>query len=420
MPTPAPKNPLKHLHPTDYLGLARLASQATVGVAGISEEVHQNVWSTLGVAGGKQAGRTGGVTGLVYKSVRGVTRAVAGSIDAVLGRLIPMFDAIGPQRPSSNEREAVLAALNGVLGDQLQATGNPLATLMSFRHQGRVLSAEHLQTLAAPAVNGKILLLIHGLCMNDLQWTQNLDNGGPTTFDHGQALAASLGYTPIYLRYNTGLHTSQNGQALAAQLEQLLDHWPVPVQELSILAHSMGGLVTRSALHFATQQSLHWPAHLKNIVFLGTPHHGAPMERAGNWIDVVLGSTRYSAPFAKIGQLRSAGITDLRYGHVLDVDWQGHDRFRRSPDRRHALPLPDKVRCYTVAATTAPKRGTLAERMLGDGLVPIPSALGQHPQVRHQLAFKPDAQRIVYRINHWGLLKAPEVAQQVQRWLAAP
>ena len=419
MVAPAPKNPLKHLHPSDYLGLARLATQATVGVAGISEEVHQNVWSTLGVSGGEQAGRTRGVTGLVYKSVRGVTKAVAGSIDAVLGRLIPMFDAIGPERPSSIEREAVLAALNGVMGDQLQATGNPLATPMSFRHQGSVLTAEHLKTLAAPTVNGKILLLIHGLCMNDLQWTQNLDNSGTATFDHGQALAGSLGYTPVYLRYNSGLHTSQNGRELAAQLEPLLRDWPVPVTELSILAHSMGGLITRSALHLASQQGLRWPAHLKNIVFLGTPHHGAPMERAGNWIDVVLGSTRYSAPFAKIGQLRSAGITDLRYGHVLDVDWQGHDRFRRSPDRRHALPLPENVRCYTVAATTAAQRGTLAERMLGDGLVPIPSALGQHPQAKHQLAFKPEAQRIVYGINHWGLLKAPEVTQQVQQWLAA-
>ena len=417
MSAPAPKNPLKHLHPADYLGLARLATRATIGVAGISEEVHQNVWRTLGLAGGEPAGRTGGVTGLVYKSVRGVTQVVAGSIDAVLGRLVPLLEAVTPERPSSNEREAVLAALNGVMGDQLAATGNPLATPMTLRHQGRVLTAEQLKTLAPPAVNGKLLLLIHGLCMNDLQWTQNVGGHGNATHDHGQALASALGYTPVYLRYNSGLHTSQNGREMAAQLEQLLGDWPVPVDELSILAHSMGGLITRGALHLATQQGMLWPGRLKNIVFLGTPHHGAPMERAGNWIDVVLGSTRYSAPFAKIGQLRSAGITDLRYGHVLDVDWVGHDRFRRSPDCRQPLPLPNNVNCYAVAATTAPKRGTLAERLLGDGLVPIPSALGQHPQPERRLAFDKSAQCIVYRKNHWDLLRAPEVAQQLLRWL---
>ncbi|MDP2370212.1 alpha/beta hydrolase [Rhodoferax sp.] len=417
MPSPAAKNPLKHLHPADYLGLARLATQATVGVATISEEVHQNVWRTLGVPGGQRAGQARGVTGFVYKSVRGVTEVVATGIDAVLGRLVALLEAVTPDRPSSNEREAVLAALNGVMGDQLVATGNPLATPMTFRHQGHVLCTEHLKTLAPPAINGKILLLIHGLCMNDLQWTQNLDASGAASYDHGQALASSLGYTPIYLRYNSGLHTSQNGRELATQLEELLRNWPMPVQELTILAHSMGGLITRGAVHLATQQGLQWPDRLKSIVFLGTPHHGAPMERAGNWIDVVLGSTRYSAPFAKIGQLRSAGITDLRYGHVLDEDWVGHDRFRRSPDRRQPLALPRNVNCYAVAATTAPKRGTLAERLLGDGLVPIPSALGQHPQPERRLAFDKSEQLIVYRKNHWDLLRAPEVARQLLRWL---
>ncbi len=418
MSTPAPKNPLKHLHPSDYLGLARLATQATVGVAAISEAVNQNVWRTLGVPGGDQAGRARGLTGLVYKSVRGVTQAVATSVDVVLGRLIPMLDATGPDRPSSSQREAVLAALNGVMGDQLQRTGNPLATPMTIRHEGKVLTPESLKSLAPGTLNGKILLLLHGLCMNDLQWTQDLDASGTTRYDHGQALARALGYTPIYLRYNSGLHTSCNGGELASQLEQLLKAWPVPIQELSLLAHSMGGLVARSAVHLATQQGMNWPGHLKNMVFLGTPHHGAPMERAGNWIDVVLGSTRYSAPFAKIGQLRSAGITDLRYGHVLEQDWLGHDRFRRSPDRRHALPLPRNVSCYAVAATTAGQRGTLAERLLGDGLVPVPSALGQHPQAQHQLSFTKPAQRIVYRVNHWGLLKDPRVARQLQDWLA--
>lgn len=417
MTTPAPKNPLKHLHPSDYLGLARLAAQATVGISAISEAVNQNVWRTLGVPGGAQAGQARGITGLAYKSVRGVTKVVAASVDAALGRLIPLLDALGPERPSSNEREAVLAALNGVMGDQLLSSGNPLATPMTIRHEGKVLTPEHLASLPLTAFKGKILLLIHGLCMNDLQWTQDLDDGGAATYDHGQALASALGYTPVYLRYNSGLHTSHNGRELANQLEQLLLNWPVPVQELGILAHSMGGLVARSAVHLATQQGLDWLGQLKNIVFLGTPHHGAPMERAGNWIDVVLGSSRYSAPFAKLGQLRSAGITDLRYGHVLDEDWLGHERFRRSPDRRHPLPLPRNVNCFAVAATTAAQRGSLAERLMGDGLVPIPSALGQHPQAKHQLAFAQHAQRIVYRVNHWGLLKDPQVARQIHDWL---
>lgn len=157
---------------------------------------------------------------------------------------------------------------------------------------------------------------------------------------------------------------------------------------------------------------------LKHLVFLGTPHHGAPLERAGNWIDVLLGSTPYSRPFAKLGQLRSAGVTDLRYGHVLDADWQGHDRFRRQPDRRTPLPLPETVACFTVAATLAARRSAVADRLIGDGLVPLPSALGQHDDAQRQLHFAPSHQHIAHRTSHMQLLGSPQVTRQLLKWLA--
>jgi hypothetical protein len=179
----------------------------------------------------------------------------------------------------------------------------------------------------------------------------------------------------------------------------------------------MGGLVIRSAYHVAQQNKLRWPRVLKSIVFLGTPHHGAPLERAGNWVDVLLGSTPYTKPFTQLAKLRSAGITDLRYGYLQQSDWQGHDRFRRTPDARTPVPLPKGVACYAVAATLAGKRGKLADRLLGDGLVPLPSALGQHTDVHHNLAFAPNAQWIAYRTGHLQLLSSPDVAQHLLDWL---
>ena len=406
---------LKHLRAADLRGIAQLATLATLNVARIAEGVHQSVWSTLGAPGGKEAGQTRGMTGLVYKSVRGVTQLVGKGVDSALARLQPMLERALGDAAQSPEREAVLAALNGVMGDRLAAAHNPLTTPMTLRYKDQALDCS--KPLALPGATGKVLVLIHGLCMNDLQW--RAPHPGKVA-DHGTALAEALGYTPVYLRYNTGLHTSENGHALAAQLEQLARHWPVPVSEISVLAHSMGGLLIRSALYSAQQDGLDWPAHLKNIVFLGTPHHGAPLERAGNWVDVILGSTPYTRPFAKLGQLRSAGITDLRYGHVLDADWQGHDRFRRKPDSRVVLPLPQGVACYAVAATTAAKRGTLADRLLGDGLVPLHSALGQHTDAQRSLQFPPASQWIAYRMNHMQLLVSPEVTAQVLQWLGQP
>jgi pimeloyl-ACP methyl ester carboxylesterase len=412
MSIPASGKLRKHLRAADLRGVAQLATQATTGVTQIVEGVHQSVWSTMGVAGGKAKGQTGGLTGLIYKSIHGITQLVGKSVDAALTRLQPLLESAEQAGPGTPQREAVLAALNGVLGDRLAASNSPFATPMTLRYRGQPLNWQAMPPM--PDATGKVLLLIHGLCMNDLQW--HTQHAGQVV-DHGEALAAALAYTPVYLRYNSGLHTSQNGHALSAVLEQLVTHWPVALEEINVVAHSMGGLITRSALQYAQEAGLHWPDHLKNIVFLGTPHHGAPLERAGNWVDIILGSTPYSAPFAKLGQLRSAGITDLRYGHVLDADWQGQDRFRRKPDRRQPVPLPQEVACYTIAATTAPKRGALADRLIGDGLVPLHSALGQHDDARRSLAFAKASQWIAYRTNHLQLLSSPEVTQQLLRWL---
>ena len=407
--------PLKHLRPSDLRAITQLATQATRGVATMAEGVHHAVLDTMGLGGDKASQQTNGIPGFVYRTVHGVTELVGKGLEAAFTKLEPLLESLVDAPPETPEREAVLAALNGVMGDQLAQTHNPLATPMTLRYQGRTLNLHALP--AMPAATGKVLLLIHGLCMNDLQWQVGAADGSQPQSDHGATLAAELGYTPIYVRYNTGLHTSQNGHELASMLEQLMAKWPVPVQELTVVVHSMGGLVIRSALHYAQQDGLRWPRHLKNIVFLGTPHHGAPLERAGNWIDGVLGSTPFSKPFAKLGQLRSAGITDLRYGHVLDADWVGHDRFQRKPDSRQPLPLPQGVACYAVAATAAGKRSPLADRVMGDGLVPLASALGQHPDPIRQLNFAKANQAIVYRTHHMELLHRPEVTRQVVQWL---
>lgn len=409
----ASRNPLQHLRASDLRAVALLATDATKAVTRMAEGVHQSVWRTLGAPSGAAPGRARGLTGLIYQSITGVTQQVGNGVAAALTRLEPLLQRIESQGAESLERAAVLAALNGVMGDRLQAAGNPLATPMTLRFDNRILTEA--EPPRAAQVTGKVLIVIHGLCMNERQWISQQD-GEPV--NHANLLRSTLGYTPIYVRYNSGLHVSENGHLLAQQLDDLVRCWPVPLTEISVLAHSMGGLVTRSAVASATASALTWPTLMSNIVFLGTPHHGSPLERAGNWVDVILGSSPYSRPFAKLGQLRSAGITDLRYGHVLDADWQGHDRFRRKPDSRVHLPLPAGVACFTVAATTAAKRSPVADRLLGDGLVPLHSALGQHDDPKRCLHFAPDHQYLAYRTSHLALLSSPAVTQQLLAWLS--
>ena len=385
----------------------RLAIDATAGLTDLVEAMHARIARRPGRAAPLRDGRTSGVTGAVYRTIRGVTRVVGSSTNSLLGLAAPAPFA---QEPVPG-REAAVAALNGVLGDHLAATANPLATPMTFRRKGRALEL-NAPALSAqvPGASGKLLVMIHGLCMNDLQWTRE-------GHDHGAALGRALGFTPLYLLYNSGLHVSVNGRALSRQLEQLVDQWPRPVERIALLGHSMGGLLARSALHQAVQAAQRWPERLSDMLFLGTPHHGAPLERAGNWIDIVLGAAPYAAPLARLGQVRSAGITDLRHGNLLDDDWIGHDRFARHADRRQPVPLPSGVRCFAVAASIGERRGDAKERVLGDGLVPLASALGQHRDPARCLEFAPDRQWIGRGINHLDLLKDQDVAAQLLRWL---
>ncbi|MEO8387714.1 MAG: alpha/beta hydrolase [Polaromonas sp.] len=418
------------LHVSDVQGLAQLATQATLGITGLAETVQGNVYKTvaapLGLLGsrfvdstpGSSGVRPSGITGWVYGGIRGITRLAGGTANAVLSRVVPLAGV----QASSPKREAMLSALNGVLGDLLLDTGNPLAIHMALRHEGRPLLLDPAAlALRLPQATGKILVVIHGLCMNDLQWSGSaaLPQG------HGGQLARELGYTPVYLHYNTGLHTSINGEQLSGLLQQLVRAWPQPVQEVTLLGHSMGGLVARSACFHAAQAGQSWLQQLKAMVFLGTPHHGAPLERLGSWVDGVLGSNLVTRPFARIGQVRSAGITDLRHGNVLEADWRQAGRFERNTDVRQAVPLPAGVACYAVAATTlAPGRGpmvsvreALARKLVGDGLVSLESALGQHEEAGRTLVFAPENQWVAQGVNHMELLSRPEVTRQLVRWL---
>jgi pimeloyl-ACP methyl ester carboxylesterase len=395
-------------HLSDIRELVQLLTQALPAAVQITEAVHQAVLSGMGIKG-RDDGKTAGITGLVYKGVHGAANTLGSGINALLTRLPPTPPL--HHIPETPKRAALIATLNGVMGDKLVESHNALATPMTLRHRGKPLDWQAMP-IDLPR-EGRVLLMVHGLCMNDLQW-QTLYQGEP--INHGEQLANALGYQPLYVRYNSGLPIAQNGQALALLLEQLLAHWPGQLNEISVLGYSMGGLVARSACHHASNAALKWPAHLANLIFLGTPHHGAPLEHAGHWLEQLLPATTYSEPFVRLARLRSAGIKDLRHGKVIDAI-APPDPAVPLRDPRAPLPLPCGVNCYAIAATTAAKRSLLADRLIGDGLVPLRSALGQHSEAHHQLAFLPAHTLIVYRTSHMALLGSPQVGQQLLRWL---
>ena len=396
------------LRTSDLRGFSKMMRTAAIDLTDVIEGLHAILGGPMGAAHPEKAGRTRGITGAVYGAIREVTHGLGWGVDNALA--IAERRAIPPE--TSPEREALLAVLNGVWGDQLAAERNPLAIPMTLRSAGRTL---HLDPAALresfPLANGRMLLLVHGLCMNDLQWSHLGHN-------HGLALGGAFDYTPLYLHYNSGQHVSSNGRAFAALLGNLVAAWPQPVEEIVIVAHSMGGLVTRSACFYGDEEGAPWLHLVRKVFCLGTPHHGSPVERGGNMLDVSLGALPITAPFQRLGQRRSAGITDLRYGSLVDEDWHGIHRFHPLPDNRLPVPLMAGIQWYAMAATRGTPKGSLTSRVLGDGLVTLDSALGRHRNPARTLNFAPEHQWIGHSLKHNELLWNPAVCDQIGRWMA--
>jgi pimeloyl-ACP methyl ester carboxylesterase len=391
-------------HGEDLRGAGRLAVAATRGVLDVVEAMHRTIAGGPPLLGQPLAGPARLMTGIVYGGIRGATDLVGAGLDAALAQLSPL---LGDSVPGP-ERGAILAALNGVLGDYLHESGNPLALQMAFCRGGQALDLTPAALRAAlPEATGRLVVCLHGSSMGDQQWNRR-------GHDHGAALARDRGGTALYLRYNSGRHISTNGRELAALLERLVAAWPGSVDELVLVGHSMGGLVARSACLLAEEAGHAWRTRLRALVCLGSPHHGAPLERGGSWVDLLLGVSAYTAPIGRLGRLRSAGITDLRHGNVRDEDWDGRDRFAHRADVRTPLPLPADVRCYAVAATRSRAPG---RRLKTDGLVPVDSALGRHARPELTLAFPAEHQLVAHGAGHLDLLGGGEVYERLRAWL---
>lgn len=305
------------------------------------------------------------------------------------------------------------SALNGAFGDYLERSDNVLALSMCLAddegHQLPVTAAS--LAAALPDASGRVVLLIHGLGMNDQHWRP------PGRPDFGARLADDHGYTALRLRYNSGRHISDNGQALARLLAELVANYPVEIDRLTIIGHSMGGLVARSACYYAAQAGQPWLARLADLVCLGTPHLGAPLERLGHWFNEGLTRVPHTQPLSAIGDIRSAGVKDLRYGYVLESDWR-NAASESDAEPPRAVPAPDHVGHLLIAATLGRDARDLRGRWFGDMLVPVDSAGGQSPQPERRFIARDQAGRVFFGMSHLALLQHDDVYAAISQWLA--
>jgi len=261
-----------------------------------------------------------GIATGVYAVVRGAGLAAGMAASELVGAVTNSARTAG-STPKSN---LVLAVLNATLGDELADQKSPLAIPMAVRHDRTDIAPRRdALDVAFPEATSKLAVFVHGLGETEESWRLHADrHGRGTESTYGSRLAEDLGYTPVYLRYNTGLHISENGRRLTSLLDAVVAAWPVSVAQLILVGHSMGGLVARSACHSAQQKRHAWVSTLRHVFYLGSPHLGAGLEQWVSHLTSMLGKLDESRPLASVLDRRSAGIKDLHAGYLLDEHWR--------------------------------------------------------------------------------------------------
>lgn len=328
-------------------------------------------------------------------------------------------------RPSGRDAPwfaLAVSALNGAVGDYLHGRGNPLAITMACYHRGRPLpmSDGHLRE-AHPKLTPKICLLVHGLACNEDVWRFRAEPRGADAVSYGSLLRDELGYTPLYARYNTGVRIAENGRSLAALLDRLDDCYPVPIEEIVLIGHSMGGLVLRSACHEGSRRRAGWVPRVSRVFYVGTPHQGAALEQISAATTSVLGAidNPVTQLIGTIFNLRSQGIKDLRLGSL--VDEREHEPARSAPggDRRPVVPWLASAEHYLIAGSLTSDPNHLAARLLGDMLVDLTSAHGAAAEADSHAHVPVAHMAIVPGVHHLDLARNPEVYRHIRAWCAA-
>lgn len=397
---------------TEMRAVGELAGQALSGTGALVRDLHAAIAQrAFDAAAGPNAATSRVVHDRVSAAVYGGLRAALGALPRGAGSVLATkAPADAPSLADSPWGALALAVLNGYKGDALAADGSELALEMTLRHRGADVDPE---APAVPQAGERVAIFVHGLGETDAAWRLRASAERP---GYGARLQRELGHTPLELRYNTGRHISDNARSLAALLERLHDAWPVEIEEIVLVGHSMGGLVARSACHYGHADGHRWTEAVRHVFCLGAPHLGAPIEKGINALGWALGRVPETQPLARIVNARSAGIKDLRFGACIEEDWCDCDPDELLTDRCHDVPFLPGATFYFIAATISRGEGDPLGTVVGDLLVRVPSASGAGR--RRRVPFGVDDGRRLGGLTHFDLVNHPAVYEQIRAWLA--
>ncbi|WP_235581763.1 esterase/lipase family protein [Rhodococcus sp. Leaf278] len=348
-----------------------------------------------------------------YATVAAACTGAAKVVGALTGGDETSEDDSRPSPSHTTGGAQTIAVLHGLIGDEMERTARVLAYPMSIRVDGRPVPPNYRALAAAfPTAGAHLVLFLHGLVETESAWRLG---GRPT---YGERLDSEAGTTSIFVRYNTGRRIGTNGSDLSDLLEQLVTAWPVRVHRITLVGHSMGGLVSRSAAHHATESGRRWVDLLTDVFTLGTPHLGAPLARGVHLATAALALAPETRPFAHLLARRSAGVRDLIHGAITEQE--GHASYTDGFDVGAAMDIsvPEGVRHHHASAVVTGNPRHPVGIFVGDGLVRTDSAGGRN-KLRN-IGLRPDDGLAINSAHHFTLLNDERVYGWMRRALVGP
>jgi pimeloyl-ACP methyl ester carboxylesterase len=401
----------------DIEAIGEVAGEALAAGGSFVKTMHEGIagrpFGILGPAAAPVRVVHDGVSRSVYGGVGGALRGASRNAARVLARHAGQD---GPAIGSSTAASLALGTLNGLYGNHLTERGNGLAYGMDVRRGGEdVALTEDGLASAFPDATSRLVVFAHGLFESEESWRHfplRGDRNGRRTY--GERLQDELSFTPVTLRYNTGLRISANGRELARMLDELVGAWPCGVEEIVLVGHSMGGLVVRSACHYGEADGRRWTDAVRHVFCLGAPHLGADIEKGVNVLGWAFGRLPETRAFSAFLNARSVGIKDLRYGSCIDEDWSDCDPDEFLRDRCREVPFLPDAHYYFIGATLTD--GPVGQ-MLGDLLVRSPSSSGRGTGKGRSIPFEVDNGKELTGLTHFDLLNHPDVYAQLRAWI---
>lgn len=332
------------------------------------------------------------ITDLVYSAVREAGKGVFSGAAWVVRQANQSLASpqVIDQALDDKRLSAISSAINGVFGDHLAATRNPMQVRMNLYANGHALAADQAALIAQfPNAQNHLVIFVHGLCCNENSWQMYYNPSEPATRPYGDKLEETFPVTALYLRYNTGRNIDANSRQFKRMLNKLVRNWPVAVEGITLVGHSMGGLINRAVVEALTEDDIILQRAIRDVVCLGSPHAGAPLARLAAAGEQLFDRFELSRPIGRALGVRSRGIRDLDHGLGALQTRDGHE-----------------VMFHLIGSTIGDHGSSWLNTTVGDGLVTPDSALADDTGKAQRVTF---AQK-----HHMTLLNDPDVYLELQ------